>query len=96
MDLEKLPSGKFETNSLVLQLSILAYNILRLMGQESLKQNDAPLQKPVQRRRLRTVIQNLILIATRVVTHARKAYLNLGRSNAWDRTFKRIYDAWAY
>ncbi len=96
MDLERLPSGKFETNSLVLQLSILAYNILRLMGQESLKQNDAPLQKPVQRRRLRTVIQNLILIATRVVTHARKIYLNLGRSNAWDRTFKRIYDAWAY
>jgi hypothetical protein len=96
MDLERLPSGKFETNSLVLQLSILAYNILRLMGQESLKQNDAPLQKPVQRRRLRTVIQNLILIATRVVTHARKTYLNLGRSNAWDRTFKRIYDAWAY
>jgi len=96
MDLERLPSGKFETNSLVLQLSILAYNILRLMGQESLKQNDAPLQKPVQRRRLRTVIQNLILIATRVVTHARKTYLNLGHSNAWDRTFKRIYDAWAY
>jgi hypothetical protein len=31
MDLERFPSGKFETNSLILQLAILAYNILRLM-----------------------------------------------------------------
>jgi hypothetical protein len=95
MDLERLPSGKFETNNLVLHLAILAYNILRLMGQESLKLKDAPLRKTVQRRRLRTVIQNLILIATRVVTHARKTYLNLGCSNAWNRTFKRLHGTWA-
>ena len=95
MDLERLPSGKFETNSLVLNLAILAYNILRLMGQESIKQNDAPMRKMAKRRRIRTVIQNLILIATRVVYHARKTYLNLGRSNPWDRTFQRIYEAFA-
>lgn len=95
MDLERLPSGKFETNNLILHLAILAYNILRLMGQESLKVKDAPLRRTVQRRRLRTVIQNLILIATRVVFHARRTYLNLGCSNAWNRTFKRIYTAFA-
>jgi hypothetical protein len=95
MDLERLPSGKFETNNLILHLAILAYNILRLMGQESLKVKDAPLRKTVRRRRLRTVIQNLILIATRAVTHARKIYLNLGRSNAWGHTFKRLYGVWA-
>jgi hypothetical protein len=32
MDVERLPSGKFETNQLVLELTILAYNILRTMG----------------------------------------------------------------
>lgn len=95
MDLERLPSGKFKTNNLILHLAILAYNILRLMGQESLKVKDAPLRRTVQRRRLRTVIQNLILIATRVVTHARRTYLNLGCSSAWNRTFKRIYTAFA-
>lgn len=95
MDLERLPSGKFETNSLVLELGILAYNILRIMGQESVKQTDASMRKTAKRRRIRTVIQNLILIATRIVTHARKTYLNLGRSNAWDRTFLRIYEAFA-
>lgn len=96
MDLERLPSGKFETNSLVLELAILAYNILKLMSQESVKHNDTPMRQPAQRRRIRTVIQNLILIATRVVKHARKDYLNLGCSSAWAQTFKRLYNAWSY
>lgn len=96
MDLERLPSGKFETNSLILQLAILAYNILRLIGQKSLECNDTPIRHMAQRRRIRTVIQNLILIATRVVEHARKSYLNLGKSSAWAQTFKRISDAWSY
>ena len=95
MDLERLPSGKFATNALVLQLAMLAYNMLRRMGQESIRENDSPIRKPAQRRRIRTVIQNLMLIATRIVAHARKIYLNLGRSNPWDRTFLRIYEAFA-
>ncbi|MES7588720.1 IS1380 family transposase, partial [Cutibacterium acnes] len=33
LDLERLPSGKFATNDLILHLAQLAYNILRLMGQ---------------------------------------------------------------
>ena len=37
MDVERLPSGKFDTNELVLELTVLAYNFLRLIGQESLK-----------------------------------------------------------
>lgn len=36
LDLERLPSGKFATNSLVLHIGMLAYNLLRLIGQESL------------------------------------------------------------
>lgn len=36
MDVERLPSGKFETNELVLELTILVYNILRMIGQESI------------------------------------------------------------
>lgn len=36
MNLERLPSGKFETNEPVLELAILSYNILRMIGQESL------------------------------------------------------------
>ena len=39
MDLERLPSGKFATNALVLSLGQVAYNVLRLCGQTSLQQN---------------------------------------------------------
>lgn len=35
MDVERLPSGKFNTNELVIELTILACHILRMIGQES-------------------------------------------------------------
>lgn len=68
MGLERLPSGKFDTNNLILHLGILAYKILRITSQESLKENDAPIKKQVQRRRIRKVIQNLITIASRLIS----------------------------
>ena len=37
MDIERLPSGKFESNKLVLELTMIAYNILRIIWQESLE-----------------------------------------------------------
>ena len=96
MDVERLPSGKFDTNCLVLLLTILAYNILRMMGQESLRKDDGRKQKrSVKRRRLRTVIANLIQIAGHVTTHSRKVVLALGRSNIWRHPFMRLYQRFA-
>ena len=34
MDVERLPSGKFKTNALVLELTVIAYNILRRLSRE--------------------------------------------------------------
>ena len=96
MDVERLPSGKFETNELVLELTILAYNILRLIGQESLKSKRAPKSKhPVKRRRIRTVISNLIQIAGHLTTHGRRVVLALGRSNVWRQAFMDVYNRFA-
>ena len=44
MDVERLPSGKFETNALVLELTVIAYNILRMIGQGTIGKR-APRQK---------------------------------------------------
>ena len=90
LDVERLPSGKFSTNCLVLELTILAYNLLRMIGQESLKHRPAD-KKTVRRRRIRTVIQNLILCASHITKHARKLVMGLGRSNVWRYAFKQIY-----
>ena len=92
MDVERLPSGKFDTNELVLELTVLAYNILRIIGQYSLKSRRAPKTKrPVKRRRIRTVISNLVPIAGHVTEHARQVVLALGRSNIWRHTFIDLY-----
>lgn len=87
MDLERLPSGKFDTNALILELGMVAYNILRMIGQGTIG-GRAPRQKrEVKRRRLRTVIGNLIMMASHVTTHARQLIIGLGRSNVWRYIF---------
>ena len=64
MGIERLPSGKFETNALILKLTMIAYNILRIIGTAAMKGNDMPVRhSTIKRRRIRTVIDNLILIA---------------------------------
>lgn len=35
MGIERLPSGKFDTNALILKLGMIAYNILRIIGTEA-------------------------------------------------------------
>ena len=96
MDVERLPSGKFDSNKLVLELTIIAYNILRIVGQESLKKRDDPDRKKVRRRRIRTVISNLMQFAGHLTEHAGRLVLSIGRSNRWRFTFKRIYDSFAF
>lgn len=96
MDVERLPSGKFEINELAMELTILAYNMLRMIGQESIRSGKAP--KPrheVHRRRLRTVIYSLILIAGHLTKHARRLTLSLGRSNVWRSAFRAVYARFA-
>ena len=64
MGIEHLPSGKFETNALILRFTMIAYNILRIIGTTAMKENDMPVRhSTIKRRRIRTVIDNLILIA---------------------------------
>ena len=90
MDVERLPSGKFAANCLALELTILAYNLLRMIAQESLKRRP-PEKRKVRRRRIRTVIQNLILRASHITEHARKLVMGPGRNNVWRYAFQQIY-----
>jgi hypothetical protein len=99
MDMERLPSGKFATNALVLSLGLVAYNLLRLCGQTALKQNDGlpeekkmPIRKPVARRRLRSVIQDLMYLAARFTHHGHGIGLSFWRSNPWHGIWERLYE----
>lgn len=97
MDLERLPSEDFKTNALILLIGMLAYNLLRLCGQESLREDNGTITKrplyrrKAGRRRIRTVIQDLIYMACRVTHHARKVFLSFGRYAPWADTWKILY-----
>jgi hypothetical protein len=92
MDLERLPSGKFKTNDLILHIGLLAYNILRIIGQKTIGHKNVPIRKKVKRRRLKTVIKDMILLAAKYVRHARQKFIKIGRSNKWFGVIKSLYD----
>lgn len=97
MALERLPSEHFSTNSVIMTLALLAYNLLRLCGQESLREdngnltNRAVYRKKAARRRLRTVIQDFIYMAGRISFHARRLYISFGRYNPWAVVWENLY-----
>ncbi len=83
LGLERLPSGKFATNALVLLLGMVVHNILRVIGQLGLEVRVSPGGKVVVRRRLRSVMQDLMYLACRLVRHARRLRLG-GRGDRGD------------
>ena len=82
LDLERLPSGKFDTNDAILHLAGFTYNCLRLLGQLGLTGQIAPIRHPASRRRLKTVLQEIMYRAAKVVQHARRLALDFGRGVA--------------
>jgi hypothetical protein len=94
LDLERLPSGKFDTNVLVLSLAAVAYNVLRLIGQQSLLKKEAPLRHPAKRRRLKTVMQEMMRVAAQLTEHARRLALNFSRHCPAFEVWSSLYAAW--
>jgi len=91
MDLERLPSGRFDTNYLVCTLAAVAMNLLRLVGQHTLHEPDAPVRHSAQRRRIRirTVMQEIMFKAARVIHHAKRWVLGLGQNDTAFAVFAR-------
>jgi hypothetical protein len=91
MDLERLPSGKFDTNYLVCQLAAVAMNLLRLIGQNTLNDPDSPVRHIAKRRRIKTVMHELMFKAARMIRHAGRWVLGLGESDPGFAVFERHY-----
>ena len=92
MDVERLPSGKFEANSLILKLGMIAFNCLRTIGQTALlMKEELPIKLNVSRRRLRSVLQDLMYIACKRVSHSGNMILKFGKHCPWFRVFQQLY-----
>ena len=95
MDMERLPSGKFATNGLVLTLGGLAYNILRAIGQLGLVSGETPLRHAAKRRRIKTVMQELMYLAARLVRTGRRLKLVFSRHCPAFAAFRTVYTRFA-
>lgn len=91
LDLERLPSGKFATNALIMQLAMLAFNVLRVIGQATLTMGKLPLRQPQLRRRLRTVVRHIIGCAAKCVRHGRTTSVCYAETNVWGAILGRLY-----
>jgi hypothetical protein len=97
MDLERLPSGKFATNQLVMACGALVYNILRFMGQVALVNAKGIIRHEAKRRRIKTVMQELIYFAGRLITSGRRLKIRFSRHvTAHAHAFAALYERLAY
>jgi len=96
MDLERLPSGKFATNALVTACGAMSYNILRFIGQLGLLGERSPVRHPAKRRRIKTVIQELIYLAGRIISKGRRVTIRLSRHCPAFEVFEALYVRFAY
>lgn len=92
MGQESLPSGKFAANALILNLATLAYNSLRFIGQEMLFcRKLLSVEIKVSRRKLRSVLQDMIYIGCKLVRQANMLILKFGRNCPWFRCIGAVY-----
>jgi len=96
MDIERLPSGKFATNALVLGCSVLVFNILRWIGQNGLLDSKSPKRSPAKRRRIKTVMQELMYLAARIIKTGHRVKLSFGKGCRALHAFESVYQRLAY
>ena len=87
MNLERFASHSYAVNSLQLQLGTLAYNLVRVIEELAREEREQwPTRiKEVQRRRVGSVIADLILVAGKLVRHAGKTVMKLASNWSWTR-----------
>lgn len=90
LDLERLPSGKFDTNTLVMALGTFVYNLLRWIGLAGLIGEGAPVRHRAKRRRLRTVMQELMYLAAKFRQRSRQLWLRLSAHCPAFEAFERV------
>lgn len=94
LDVERLPSGKLCANRIILLCAMVAFNLLRTLGQEALRHKEfAPQKIKVKRWRMKTVLQNLIYCACRIIRHAGEIILDFGRHCPWFEIIERTAQA---
>jgi len=96
MDVERLPAGSFATNELVLRLAMLSFNALKTIGIDvvSLKKY-APIKMNIKRRRIKSVMQDIIYSACKYVISGGYHEVKFGCDCAWYAVISKLYEKYA-
>ena len=91
MNIEQLPFGQFAVNTSIMHCAMIAFNILRTIGQEVIRHSHlAPIKIKVKRWRLKTVLRHIIYSPVRIIRHARSTRLRFGKLCPWFDVIKAI------
>lgn len=92
MGVERLPSGKFATNATVLQTAMVAFNTLRRIGQGVLALAETlPIEVTMQRRRLRSVLQDIMYLACKYVRTGHRHVVKFAKNCGWFMPMQLLY-----
>jgi hypothetical protein len=92
MGIERLASGKFAVNKILLGIAMNAYNALRFLGQSSVERK-TPMKH--RRKRLGKVIRDLICVAGKLVRHGRRLVFKINEKDPILPIFLRLNTALA-
>ena len=67
MDVERLPSGKFAANALVLAIAAFRYNLERMIGQQCYEIKEVPVKQKSFHRRIHSVLLYIIRLPAAIV-----------------------------
>ena len=73
-------------------LAVFAYNMLRYIGQIGLLGDVSPVRHPAKRRRIKTVIQELVYMAGRLIKTGRRYRLRFSCHCPGFRAFELVYN----
>tara|TARA_R110002072_G_scaffold279949_2_gene442235 strand:+ start:169 stop:582 length:414 start_codon:yes stop_codon:yes gene_type:complete len=90
--LKHLPSGRFDTNNLILAFTTVGYNLLLRMGLR-VTGPDAPVRHLTERSRLRTTMQELMTMTCRLVNCSRQWFLRFRRHCPDFAGYRNLYRA---
>jgi len=96
LGVEKLPSGKFECNSLVMVMANFSYNLLKLIGQETLNSQKFNRKRAVQRIRIRTVLQNIMYFACRFMKKFNQNTIQISSTNLYKEAFCYVFKKFSF
>ena len=80
----------------MLELFALLRIMMNVQEERALPEEErAPVRKTVKRRRVKSVMQDLIYMAARLTRHAGRWGLSLWRQNPWRHIWRRLYARFA-